>query len=400
MDNNNELFPIVDEDGKVMGSATRGECHSGSHLLHPVVHLHVFNSNGDIYLQRRPDWKDIQPGKWDTAVGGHVNYGETPDEALHREVLEELGITDYHSEFICSYVFDSDRERELVYVHCTIYDGEIWPSAEELNGGRFWTMQQIQEAMGKNVLTPNFESEFKRCFANKLYNTNNMEKKVKALFINGSPRKKGNTAQLLQRAMEGAREAGAEVEMVNLYDRNLNFKGCMSCFACKLKGGRKGVCSFKDDLLPILEKAVNTDVLVCGSPNYCGYPSAMLRAFMERMEFPAVNYSDYSRPVVNKRIHSATIYTMNCPNEEVYRMMNYHVLMDTSAQQLAVFGPTELLLSYDTYQFNNYDRYDAAAFSEPHKADIREKQFPLDLERAFELGKRLVTESSSQSKSE
>ena len=101
MDNNNELFPIVDEDGKVMGSATRGECHSGSHLLHPVVHLHVFNSNGDIYLQRRPDWKDIQPGKWDTAVGGHVNYGETPDEALHREVLEELGITDYHSEFIC-----------------------------------------------------------------------------------------------------------------------------------------------------------------------------------------------------------------------------------------------------------------------------------------------------------
>ena len=232
----------------------------------------------------------------------------------------------------------------MVYVHCTIYDGEIWPSAEELNGGRFWTMQQIQEAMGKNVLTPNFESEFKRCFANKLYNTNNMEKKVKALFINGSPRKKGNTAQLLQRAMEGAREAGAEVEMVNLYDRNLNFKGCMSCFACKLKGGRKGVCSFKDDLLPILEKAVNTDVLVCGSPNYCGYPSAMLRAFMERMEFPAVNYSDYSQPVVNKRIHSATIYTMNCPNEEVYRMMNYHVLMDTSAQQLAVFGPTELLL--------------------------------------------------------
>ena len=166
------------------------------------------------------------------------------------------------------------------------------------------------------------------------------EKKLKALFINGSPRKNGNTAQLLKRAMDGAREAGAEVELVNLYDRSLNYKGCMSCFACKLKGGKKGICSFKDDLQPILQKAVEADVLVCGSPNYCGYPSAALRAFMERMEFPAVNYSDYSKPVVLKRICSATIYTMNCPNEEVYRQMNYPILMDTSAQQLGVFGPT------------------------------------------------------------
>ncbi len=76
-----------------------------------------------------------------------------------------------------------------------------------------------------------------------------------ALFINGSPRKQWNTAQLLQKAMEGAKDAGAEVEMVNLYDRNLNYKGCMSCFACKVKGGRKGVCLFKDDLQSIMEKA-------------------------------------------------------------------------------------------------------------------------------------------------
>ncbi len=101
---------------------------------------------------------------------------------------------------------------------------------------------------------------------------------TKALFINGSQRKNGNTAQLLKRAMDGAREAGAEVELVNLYDRSMNYKGCMSCFACKLKGGKKGVCSFKDDLQPILQKAVEADVLVCGSPNYCGYPSAALRA--------------------------------------------------------------------------------------------------------------------------
>ena len=213
---------------------------------------------------------------------------------------------------------------------------------------------------------------------------------TKALFINGSPRKNGNTAQLLKRAMDGAREAGAEVELVNLYDRNLNYKGCMSCFACKIKGGKKGVCSFKDDLQPILQKAVEADVLVCGSPNYCGYPSAALRAFMERMEFPAVNYSDYSKSVVLKRICSATIYTMNCPNEEVYRQMNYPILMDTAAQQLGVFGPTEILCSFDTYQFPNYDRYDAATFDATHKAEVRDTQFPNDMEKAYELGKRLV----------
>ncbi len=163
-DNKLEKFPVVDEDGKVVGSATRGECHSGSHLLHPVVHLHVFNSQGDIYLQKRPAWKDIQPGKWDTAVGGHIDYGETPEQALHREVGEELGITHFSSEFIDKYVFNSQRESELVYVNRTVYDGEIRPSSEELDGGRFWTMSEIRAAYGKGVLTPNFESEFKRCF--------------------------------------------------------------------------------------------------------------------------------------------------------------------------------------------------------------------------------------------
>ena len=91
-DNRLETFPLVDENGVVIGSATRGECHDGSKLLHPVVHLHVFNSKGELYLQKRPAWKDIQPGKWDTAVGGHIDYGETPEEALTREVREELDL--------------------------------------------------------------------------------------------------------------------------------------------------------------------------------------------------------------------------------------------------------------------------------------------------------------------
>ena len=121
-DNPSELFPVVDETGRVVGCATRGECHDGRRLLHPVVHLHLFNSRGELYLQKRPLWKDIQPGRWDTAVGGHVDYGETPDEALRREVREELGVTEFTPERLTQYIFDSVRERELVYVNRTVYD--------------------------------------------------------------------------------------------------------------------------------------------------------------------------------------------------------------------------------------------------------------------------------------
>ena len=163
-DNNKERFPIVDEEGRVVGAATRGECHNGSKLLHPVVHLHVFNSRGEVYLQKRPEWKDIQPGKWDTSVGGHIDDGETPEQALIREVGEELGITDFVPERVGKYVFESLRERELVYVNRTVYDGTVRPSAEELDGGRFWTMDEIRAAIGQEILTPNFESEFQKFF--------------------------------------------------------------------------------------------------------------------------------------------------------------------------------------------------------------------------------------------
>ena len=163
-DNSQEMFPIIDEDGNITGAATRGECHGGSKLLHPVVHLHVFNSKGELYLQKRPDWKDIQPGKWDTSVGGHIDYGETPEDALVREVREELGITNFVPERVGQYVFEGLREREFVYVHKTVYDGPVCPSASELDGGRFWRIEDIRAAIGQGILTPNFESEFQRFF--------------------------------------------------------------------------------------------------------------------------------------------------------------------------------------------------------------------------------------------
>lgn len=158
-DNSEELLPLVDEAGNIIGCATRGECHGGSKKLHPVVHLHVFDADGRLYLQQRPLWKDIQPGKWDTAVGGHIDLGENVDIALRREAREELGLEDFDPQFLRSYVFESDRERELINAFRTTVAHAPRPS-DELAGGRFWTLAEIRAAIGTGTFTPNFESEF------------------------------------------------------------------------------------------------------------------------------------------------------------------------------------------------------------------------------------------------
>ena len=158
-----EIFPIVDEQGNVLGQATRSECHSGSMLLHPVVHLHVVSQDRKkLYLQRRALTKKIQPGKWDTAVGGHVDYGEEIFAALLRESREEIGVNAENAVFVCRYPFQSSVERELVHVYYLAVpeDTEFNADPKEVIDSKFWSLSDIESTIGGGVLTPNFESEF------------------------------------------------------------------------------------------------------------------------------------------------------------------------------------------------------------------------------------------------
>jgi isopentenyldiphosphate isomerase len=155
-----ELFPVVDEDGNQISVAPRSICHDGkSMLLHPVVHMHLFNDKGELFLQKRALTKDLLPGYWDSSVGGHLSPGEKTEDALKRETFEELGLRDFSFEFIAKYIWESVRERELVYSFRGIADGEPQINRDEIDEGRFWKINEIKANTGKGIFTPNLEHE-------------------------------------------------------------------------------------------------------------------------------------------------------------------------------------------------------------------------------------------------
>lgn len=156
-----EMVPVVEENGLVIGQATRQSVHDGSKLMHPVIHLHIINREGCLYIQKRSMKKDLLPGRWDTAVGGHVDYGETLEEALYREASEELGFRDFNPIFLKSYIWESAREKELVSVFATIGNFTLKPDNDEVTEGRYWNMSEIESNLARGLFTPNFEQEFK-----------------------------------------------------------------------------------------------------------------------------------------------------------------------------------------------------------------------------------------------
>ena len=209
----------------------------------------------------------------------------------------------------------------------------------------------------------------------------------KVISINGSPRKKGNTATLLQRALDGAASVGAEAEMVHLYD--LQYKGCTSCFSCKRVDEKHWCkCAMKDELSPVLERIMKADAVILGSPIYFGDVTGEMRSFMERMEF--MNYSyDTGASNFKGRINVGEIFTMNVTTDMMNQMKLNLVFDSHQFLPKALNGEWEYMTANDTLQFNDYSKYAAGVFDEKHKRKVHQEQFPIDCDKAFDMGKRL-----------
>ncbi len=215
--------------------------------------------------------------------------------------------------------------------------------------------------------------------------------------INGSPRKDWNTARLVKKALEGAAAAGAETEYVELYAEPV--KGCLECYACKRKGNKtNGVCAIRDNLRPLLEKVRDADAVIIGSPNFFGYPSGMVRSFLERFLYPLSSYQiedgKLQRVLGDRVVPAGVIFAMNA-TEEDYDMAGYSVSLGMTRDNLEhVLGYAEQYNSFNTLQFADYSKMDANYFDPQEKMHQHETQFPVDERNCFEMGSRLVGKAS------
>jgi multimeric flavodoxin WrbA len=212
---------------------------------------------------------------------------------------------------------------------------------------------------------------------------------MKIMAFNGSPRKKWNTATLLSKALEGAASCGAETELIHLYD--LDYKGCISCFACKTLGGKSyGRCAVQDDLAPVFSRIEQADAFILGSPIYWGDVSGEMKSFMERLLFPYSTYTDPPGSLFPKKIKTGFIYTMGL-NEKMMEEMGYVPYFKRHDMILKrIYGESEYMCCYDTYQFDDYSKVLATRFDPVKKKQRHEEVFPLDCQKAFEMGVRLA----------
>ncbi|MGI5924882.1 MAG: flavodoxin family protein [Lentisphaeria bacterium] len=208
--------------------------------------------------------------------------------------------------------------------------------------------------------------------------------------INGSPRRNANTAIVLEHALKGAAEAGAATELIHLVD--LHFGGCLSCFACKLKGGPSyGRCVIKDDLRAFLDKLTDADGLILGSPIYLGGESSLMRAFMERLFFPVIRYDAAGTSLVKKKCPVALVYTMNVSREQMGDFgFEEQFGMSRLLVKMLYGSEAKTLYVCDTKQFDDYSKYDAPRFDPAHKEEVHRQQFPKDCQDAYAMGKAMA----------
>jgi multimeric flavodoxin WrbA len=211
---------------------------------------------------------------------------------------------------------------------------------------------------------------------------------MNVIAVNGGPRKDWNTGTMLKSALEGAESVGARTKLVHLYD--LTYKGCTSCFSCKRKGNDcGGLCAMRDDLRTILEEVLESDVLLLGSPVYFGDVTGEMRSFLERLLFPSASYDEFGTSTFSRKVSCGFIFTMNCP-EEFVKTVHYDVLLENHALVLGILkGKTEVLTSHEGYQFADYSVMNAAMFDVEARAKRRAERFPVDCQRAYEMGARL-----------
>lgn len=214
---------------------------------------------------------------------------------------------------------------------------------------------------------------------------------MKVIALNGSPRKEWNTATLLQKALAGAASKGACTELIHLYD--LNYKGCVSCFACKTKGGKSyGKCAVKDDLKSIFNTVEKADAVIFGSPIYLGSITGQMQSYLERQVFQYLTYTNPPASLFPKKIPAGFIYTMGMP-EEMMKEFGYPQRFANTERFLGmIFGSCENIMSFDAYQFDDYSKYAAPRFDPIAKLKRREEVFPQDCQKAYEMGARLVQE--------